>query len=98
MGEGERHKKTPGFWAPAFLKTVVGPGLGGNGSGSAFDRADGGALFDGDGFLALAAAEVVEAGATDFAEADDFNFGDLWGVEGEDTLDAFTIGDFADGE
>ena len=79
------------------MKTVVGPGLGGNGSGSAFDWADGGALFDGDGFLALAAAEVVEAGATDFAEADDFNFGDLWGVEREDAFDAFAIRDFADG-
>lgn len=81
------------------MKTVIEPDLGGNGSGcgSAFDWADGGALFDGDGFLALAAAEVVEAGATDFAEADDFNFGDLWGVEREDAFDALAIRDFADG-
>lgn len=92
---GDGGTKNAGLLAPAFLEKFGRLVLGS--LGCAFDRADGGTLFDGDGFLALPAAEVVEAGAADFAEAGDFNFGDLWGVQGEDALDAFSIRDFADG-
>lgn len=40
----------------------------------------------------------MKAGTTDFAALDDFNLGHAGAVEGEHTLNAFAIGDTADGE
>ena len=59
-------------------------------------RAEGGALLHGHGFLALAATEVVQAGAADTTETRDLDLGHLRGVQGEDTLDTLAIRDFAD--
>ena len=43
-------------------------------------------------------AEVVELGAADFALDGDFDFGKARAVDGEDALNADTVGDFAGGE
>jgi len=51
-----------------------------------------------EGALADAVAKVVQLGAADFATAGNFDFRDAWGVHGEYALDAFAVGDFADGK
>ena len=48
--------------------------------------------------LAYAGAEVVEFRATHFAAAGDFDLSDTWCVNGENTLHAFAVGNFANGE
>jgi hypothetical protein len=53
---------------------------------------------DQSGLLAHAVAEVVELGAADLALVGDFNLGNAWGVERENTLNAFAVGNLADGE
>lgn len=50
------------------------------------------------GCFALEIAEVVEFCASDTATGDDFDLVDHGGVDGEGTLDADTVGVFADGE
>ncbi len=55
-------------------------------------------LFDGDGVLADAAAEVVEFGAADLAALGHFDFGNEGAVEGVDALDAFAVAQFAHGD
>lgn len=93
-GLERKAQKTPDFSGPAFQENFR---MSLCCAGSAFHRADGGALLDGDRVLALTAAEVVEASAADFAEANDLDFGNLWGVKRENTFDAFAVGDLADG-
>ena len=53
---------------------------------------------DEQGALADAAAEVVQLGAADLAFAENLDLGDAGGVKWEHALDAFAVGDFADGE
>jgi hypothetical protein len=65
-----------------------------------------GGLWDGDfavgaldaGSFALEVAEIIEAGAADFALAYDFYRADRGRVERENTLDAYAEADAADGE
>jgi len=66
-----------------------------------FWKSEGGGLasaLDEQSAFADAAAEVMKFGAADFAAVDDFDFGDAWGVDWENALDAFAVGDFPDGE
>jgi hypothetical protein len=51
-----------------------------------------------EGALANAAAEVMKLGAADFATVGDLDFRDPGSVEREYTLDAFTVGNLANGE
>lgn len=50
------------------------------------------------GALADAAAKIMKFGAADFATVDDLNFGNARGMDWENALDAFTVGDFPNGE
>jgi hypothetical protein len=53
---------------------------------------------DEEGALADPLAEIVKFGATHFATVGDFDFRDPRGVEREYALDAFAVGNLADGE
>ena len=56
------------------------------------------ALFGKAGGLAHAVAQVEKLGTTRFAAAPHHNLGNVWRVQGENTLDAFIIDDAANGE
>src|SRR5579859_1443854 len=74
--------------------------LGGGGvalGGGQLGRIAGGLLGD-TRRLAAAITQIIELGATDVTTADHFDLGDIRGVEREDTLDAFAVGDLAHGE
>jgi hypothetical protein len=53
---------------------------------------------DEQGALADTAAEVVQLGAADLALVENLDLGDTGSVKREHALDAFAVGDFADGE
>ena len=50
------------------------------------------------GSFAAEVAEIIELGTADIAEHDDFDLGDLGAVNGESTLNADAVRDFANGE
>ncbi len=56
------------------------------------------ALLADTGGLAGAATQVIELGATHHAATHDFDAVDAGGIKREDTLHAFAVAEFADGE
>lgn len=55
-------------------------------------------FLDGDSLLTFTTTEVMKASAADFTSFGHFDLSDLWAVQWENTLDAFSIGDLADSE
>jgi hypothetical protein len=82
-GKGQR-KNPAGFWPEGFFEAMVRVQLAG--------------ALDEKGALADAVAEVMKFCAADFAFSGDFDLGDTWCVEWENTLDSLTVGNFTDSE
>lgn len=57
-----------------------------------------GHFLDLDGLLANPVAEIVQLGAANLASLHHLDLGDLWGMDLEDPLHTFAIGDLPDGE
>ena len=55
-------------------------------------------FFNGDSLLTFTSTEVMKTCTADFSSFGDFNLGYFRAVQWEDTLDAFSVGDLADGE